>query len=380
MSADPAPSSCVDLLAQMVAHDTVNPDFGGSDEGAARLAATLESIARDWGLSVRHQAVSDTSANLIITCEIDPAADWLWFESHLDTVATGGMNVPPFELTTSGSRLHGRGSCDTKGSGAAMLWALREYAADPVRTRNIGLAFVVDEESGMTGARALAESGLPSLPRVRGIIVGEPTRLRPVITHNGTFRWRSITRGVAAHSADPSRGRSAITAMMQVIDALESRFVPAASRTHPLTGRAAASVNVIRGGRQVNIIPDYCEIECDRRLVPGETLGEVESSREEALAGLEVEHDRESFVPPLEGAAESPFVRWTRAAWEACGFDGTPAGAPYLTDASFYAAAGIPALVVGPGDIAQAHTRDEWLDRPQLDAAIVLYGALMRLE
>lgn len=363
----------------MVAHDTVNPDFGGSPDGAARLAGALEAIAREWGLSVRRQAISGASDNLLLACEADPGAAWLWFESHLDTVSTDGMSIPPFELTSSGGWLHGRGSCDTKGSGAAMLWALREYAAGPDRPNNVGLAFVVDEESGMTGAQALAGSGVLSPQGTRGIIVGEPTRLRPVVTHNGTFRWRSITRGIAAHSADPSRGRSAISAMLRVVEALESRFVPAASRTHPLTGRAAASVNVIRGGRQVNIIPDHCEIECDRRLVPGETLAEVKRARDEALAGLDVEHDRESFVPPMEGDEESAFATWIGRAWASAGLDGTPTGAAYATDASFYAAAGIPAVVAGPGDIAQAHTRDEWLEVSQLEAAVALYGAIMRL-
>ena len=113
------------------------------------------------------------------------------------------------------------------------------------------------------------------LPKVRGVIVGEPTLLRPVVAHNGVIRWRTITRGRAAHSSDPSKGVSAISAMLRVVETLESKYVPSVTRTHPMTGRAAASVNTIRGGTAVNIIPAVCEIECDRRTVPGETAEQI---------------------------------------------------------------------------------------------------------
>jgi len=266
MNALPTPSSCEDLLAQMVSFNSVNESMGGPAGGEARLAAHLESLAAHWGLSAQRHPVGDAGAfNLVIASEVAPDAEWLLFESHLDTVSVAGMTVPPFELTHSGDRLHGRGVCDTKGSGAAMLWALRDYAAMPGRTRNAGVVFTVDEEAGMTGAQAFAAGALRDFKRLRGIIAGEPTELRPVVAHNGSLRWRSITRGVAAHSAEPAKGRSAIRAMMEVIDALESKFIPLANRDFPLTGRAAASINIIRGGSAVNVIPDYCEIHCDRR-------------------------------------------------------------------------------------------------------------------
>jgi len=373
------PGSCEELLAQLVSFETVNPSFGGPAGGEAALAAHLESLATHWSLKSRRCPVGDGAFNLLITAEVAPAAEWLLFESHLDTVSVDGMTVPPFQMTIAGDRLHGRGTCDTKGTGASMLWALKEYARQPGRVRNAGIIFAVDEEAQMTGAQAFAASEVAKFKKLRGIVVGEPTNLRPVVAHNGALRWRSITRGVAAHSADPTKGRSAIRAMLHVVEALEARFLPQANREFPLTGRAAASINVIRGGSAVNIIPDYCEIICDRRLVPGETAAQVLAERDAALTGLAVEHDGQYLAPPLPPESSAALHAWAAPALSACDLDATAIGAPYATDASHYAAAGAQVMVLGPGELAQAHTKDEWLDRRELAKAVKVYGALLRL-
>lgn len=374
------PTSCEELLAQMVSFNSVNPHFGGPVERQSALAEYLEATAKSWGFETRRTPVSPGCFNLLITLKVREGAPWLLFESHLDTVSTDGMIVPAFEMTRAGNRLQGRGTCDTKGSGAAMLWALRSYAQKPDRDRNAGILFSIDEESGMTGAQVFAIKDLASFPHLIGIVVGEPTRLRPVVAHNGALRWRTITRGVAAHSANPSKGRSAIRAMLSVVDALETRMVPLANREFPLTGRAAASINVIRGGKAVNIIPDYCEILCDRRLVPGETAAQVIAERDAALQGLEVEHDQECLAPPLPPENSSALHAWMKPAFEALGISDAPTGAPYATNASHYAAGGAQVLVLGPGDISQAHTRDEYLDRDDLAAALALYSAMLHIR
>lgn len=380
MSDLPIPHTAEELLAQMVSFETVNVEFGGPRGGEARLAEHIEVLARNWGLTSKRCPVGNAGAfNLLVTLEASAAAEWLLFESHLDTVSVEGMTVAPFELTVRDDKLHGRGSCDTKGSGAAMLWALKEYARHPQRARNAGVVFVVDEEAGMTGAQAFAARELRAFSRLRGVVVGEPTNLRPVVAHNGALRWRSVTRGVAAHSSDPTKGRSAISAMLKVVAALEERFVPLATAQHPLTGRAAASINVIRGGRAVNVVPDLCEILCDRRLVPGEEAAHVLATRDAALAGLPVEHDQLYLAPPLTPETSASLHAWMQPTLAAQGLDATAVGVAYATDASHYAGAGVPVLVLGPGDIAQAHTRDEWLERRAFNQAIELYSALLQL-
>ena len=160
MPALPSPQSCEELLAQLVSFDTVNPQCGGSSGGEAALAAHLETLARGWGLATRRCPVDEHRFNLLITCEVAPDSEWLFFESHLDTVSTDGMTIAPFTLRADRDRLYGRGTCDTKGSGAAMLWALRDYVRGVQRPRNAGVLFSVDEEARMTGAQAFAAGEL----------------------------------------------------------------------------------------------------------------------------------------------------------------------------------------------------------------------------
>ena len=378
-----SPTTLEELLAQMVSFDTVNPLVGGPADGEEKLAAHLETLARGWGLATRRAAVPGNTSgarNLIITCEPVPGGEWLMFESHLDTVSVAGMTIAPHGGKIEGGRLYGRGACDTKGSGAAMLWAMREYARDARRPRNAALVFAVDEEVRMTGAIAFAKQELKEfLPKLRGVIVGEPTLLKPIVAHNGVIRWRTITRGRAVHSSIPSKGVSAISAMLKVVETLESKYVPTVTRSHPLTGSAAASVNVIRGGAAVNIIPAYCEIEVDRRTVPGETEEMILRERDAALAGLTIEHDSLYVVPAMDDALGREFHKWISPVLTRHGCDATGRGAAYVTDASHYSAAGAPSIVFGPGDLAQAHTKDEWVALDQLNKASAVYLDLLRV-
>ena len=373
-----APQSCEELLAQMVAHHTVNPFFGGEAGGETALIALLEKLAQAWGLQTRRCPVPGGGANLLISCEVAAGARWLLFESHLDTVSVAGMTVDPFNVKIENGRIYGRGTCDTKGSGAAMFWALREYARGTQRRNNVAMVFAADEEARMTGAQAFAAGELREfLPQLDGVIVGEPTMMQPVTASNGVIRWKTTTRGVAVHSSVPSKGRSAISAMLKVMEALESRYVPTVTRTHPMTGRAAMSVNVIRGGTQVNIIPERCEIECDRRTVPGETAEMVLAERDAALAGLSVEHSDLYVVPAMGDELSKDLLARLQRVLARHGLGGAGQGAPYVTDASHYAAAGAPSLVLGPGHFAQAHTKDEWVARDQLALASKVYQELM---
>jgi acetylornithine deacetylase len=378
-----APNTLEELLAQMLSFDTVSTHFGGRVGGEAALAEHLETLARGWGLQTRRCPVPEGNFNLLIMCEPVPGGEWLLCESHLDTVAVVGMTVDPFVAKIEDGRIYGRGACDTKGSGAAMFWALREYARGGAQPRNAGVLFAVDEEARMTGAKAFARGELTEfLPKLRGVIVGEPTMLRPIVGHNGVIRWRTTTHGRAAHSSDPSKGVSAISAMLRVAEVFEKSYVPTVTRSNPLTGKAAASVNVIRGGTAVNIIPAQCEIECDRRTVPGETAEQVLRERDEALAaaGVPMEHDSLYVVPALDDAGGREFHRWMSPVLTAHGCDATGRGAAYTTDASHYAAAGAPSIVFGPGDLAQAHTKDEWIAREQLERAAAVYLAAMQSE
>jgi acetylornithine deacetylase len=376
---------CEDLLVDMVSFDTVNHHISERAHPEAELASYLAEVARAAGLEIQELPIGGGSFNLLVSHVVDPAAPWLLFESHLDTVTVAGMTIDPFRAVIADGRISGRGSCDTKGTGAAMLWALRQYAAAGHGANNIAIAYTTDEEIGKTGVRRFTGGQLAELGWLPvGTIIGEPTLLQPVVAHNGIARWSIRTHGVAAHSGDPSKGRSAISMMVRVIDAMESRYVPSLSASHPLTGKAQCSINVIRGGVQVNVIPESCEIEIDRRVVPGEDSALVAPAVEQLLEelrgeypGIAVEQLPPYLDPPLDPAGGEAFAAGVCRILQAGGLPGEPTGEFYGTDASQFSAMGIPAVVLGPGSIQQAHTKDEWLALEQLHRGVEVYAALM---
>ena len=377
--------TCAEILTRMVAFDTVNGSISHKAEPERELAIYLESLASSWGLASRRCPVPSGGFNLFLSCEVSADAPWLLFDSHLDTVSTEGMVIDPLQALCKDGRVYGRGACDTKGSGAAMLWALREYSECKERRLNVGLLFSVDEEAGMTGAEAFTGGELCELharSRVLGIIVGEPTGLRPVVAHGGLVRGKIVSRGIAAHSSDPSKGKSAISLMMRLIEAMETGYFPGIKASHPLAGRAVGSINVIRGGSQVNIIPDFCEVEFDRRVMPGEcsknVLREMESvvSHFSEASGDAIRIESPFTLEPMDSETHGDLKERVCAMLCARGCDATPQGAPWATNASHYGTL-LPAVVLGPGDIAQAHTKDEWIALSQLDLAGRLYLDLM---
>lgn len=379
-----------ELLRRMLSVDSVNRHISGRERAEAGMVDLVEGLATDLGLVSRRLAVAGEADDLLVTTPtILDGAPWLLFESHTDTVGVEGMTVPPFRATETPGRIHGRGACDTKASGAAMLVALAEHAAALAAGEpgvNGAIIFTVDEEIARAGIHRFMDPHLPVLGwRPAAVVAGEPSGLRMVVAHNGVVRGAIRTRGVAAHSSNPGLGRSAISAMLPIIREMEERVFPGITAAHPLTGRAVGSVNVIRGGEQVNIIPATCEIHVDRRVVPGESGRAVEA---ELLAML----DRfRAADPTLEVEYTDPIVHGTldpatNAGWAAMvgatlarlGLDGTGIGVAYGTDASEFSEAGIPAVVLGPGDIAQAHAADEWVAIDQLERAVTIYRELLR--
>jgi acetylornithine deacetylase len=372
----------------MVGFDTVNTHVSGLPHPERPLADFLANLAASWGLTVKPLPIGDGGINLLIHLPPSDRKPWLLFQSHMDTVGVEGMTGPVFDAEIRGSRMHGRGTADTKGSGAAMLWTLKNLLeSGSTCPNNIALLFTVGEEVGKLGARTFSEKHLSLLGwRPFLTLVGEPTLLRPVFAHNGIARIALETRGLAAHSSTPELGRSAISAMAHLILHLEKHFIPSLQATHHLTGRARASINIIHGGQQINIIPDRCVAEMDRRIVPSEDPGSVLPTLEAAIAEFcrlhpEIKAGMILQPPPyIDGPLETRHPTETRnfltSVLNRHGIDPTPIGVPYGTDASFFAAAGLNCVVIGPGDIAQAHTSDEWIELEQLDWACAVFRDL----
>jgi acetylornithine deacetylase/succinyl-diaminopimelate desuccinylase-like protein len=227
----------------------------------------------------------------------------------------------------------------------------------------------VDEENGQNGSRALAASGL----KADLAIVGEPTGCRVVTAHKGNLWLRLETRGKSAHGARPELGRNAVHAMARVVDLLETEYASILRRRrHVLLGRPTVNVGVISGGTQANIVPDACAILVDRRTLPEETerlvRREIEALLRKHRLQATLGNGKLGACLPLETNPKTPLVaQFMRSVGQR-----RPAGVDYFCDASVLAHGGIPSVVFGPGDIAQAHTADEWVTLAELERAQAL--------
>jgi succinyl-diaminopimelate desuccinylase len=358
------------LLAELIALPSVNPAFLPARHpcaGEGRVAEFLASVAAGAGLEVEFQRVLPNRPNLLVRLspKLKPHRRIL-LAPHLDTVHA--VSEAQFIPRKHGGRLFGRGACDTKGSVAAMLTALCDIAQSKLRPRETEIVFagLIDEENGQAGSRALAASGFKA-----GLaIVGEPTRLHVVTAHKGNLWLQLETRGKAAHGATPQLGRNAVHEMARIVDALETDYAAQLrKRRHPLLGHATVNVGSIAGGSQPNIVPDRCTISVDRRTLPDETEAGVRLEIAALLRrrGLSATISKVKLKPclPMETDPRLPLVRqFLRSAGQS-----RPAGAHYFCDASVLAHRGIPSVVFGPGDIAQAHTADEWISILQLERA-----------
>lgn len=370
------------LLRELIALPSVNPafmPFGDPRAGEGRVAEFLLATAASAGLDVELRPVFPARPNLLV--RLTPAGKVrrrVLLAPHLDTVGDAAMPERLFQPRTRNGRLHGRGACDTKGSVAAMLTALRNVARDGVRPTETEIVFagLIDEECGQSGSRALVKSRFTA----DLAIVGEPTCLRVVTAHKGDLWLRLETRGRAAHGSKPHLGRNAVHAMARIVDLLEKNYAAQLRRQrHPLLGHPTVNVGSIQGGRQPNIVPDQCVISIDRRTIPGESTAAVIREikvllKRHRLAGTLLDSKSDAPCPPMETDPRRPLVKlFLQTAGQA-----EPAGVDYFSDAAVLASGGIPSVVFGPGDIAQAHTADEWISLRSLERGTALLENFLR--
>jgi len=356
------------LLANLIALPSVNSAFlppRHPHAGESRVAEFLAARGAKMGLDMEFQNVLPGRRNVLARYRpTGKIRQTILLAPHLDTVNV--VTDHQFKPVKRGGRLYGRGACDTKGSVAVMFQALCELALGKSRPRETEIIFVglVDEEQGQAGSRYLAAQNFPT----DLAIVGEPTRLVLATAHKGSVWLEVETRGRAAHGATPWFGVNAAHAMARVVDALETDYAAQLrKRKHPLLGPGTVSVGTIHGGTQTNIVPDRCVIGVDRRTLPGES----EAATGRALADFlkrrklpaKVTAVKLAPCPALETESRLPLVK------QFLGSLGQKraAGLHYFCDAAVLASSGIPSVVFGPGDIAQAHTADEWIEISQLE-------------
>jgi succinyl-diaminopimelate desuccinylase len=283
----------------------------------------------------------------------------LLFNGHYDVVPAPDPDAwpyPPFAAEVADGKLYGRGATDMKAGIAACLAAVSTLQRAGVQPNGrLLMHFVADEEAlGTHGTKFLVANG--HCDGVTEALVGEPTALHLVPAERGAVWLRIITRGASAHGSTPQLGVNAIEHMTHVIRAVMGlRF----RKLHEMLGAPTLNVGTIRGGSKVNMVADRCEIEVDRRTIPGETTDEVVAELEAALS--EARND----VP----------VGLLSEAREAFGIETSEIGYAGATDARFLINQGrIPTIVFGPGDVLLAHTTGEYVRVEQLVQATRAYA------
>lgn len=372
-------TTALDLAQALVRLPSVNPNYDSSSAGEGMVTDWIATWGRANGFSVQRQPVLQGRENVLLQLRNGTDHPHFMLNGHMDTVGVGGMTIAPFGGEVREGRLWGRGTSDMKGPLACMLAAALRLKNTPNSWRGtLTVACMADEEFRFRGVTAMLEQ-LKPLPDFA--VVGEPTRLRVVRGCKGCLRFTIHALGRAAHSSKPHEGRSAVVAMAHAILDLEQHFATRLTQiTSPGFGTSTGSIGLISGGTGVNIVPEHCAIQVDIRLLPGqdwrETYREIQARlRERCQQVPEVswQFDDPSVVDQsFEFSPKHPLVKTASAVLG----QPEPDVVFFSCDASKIAARGVPVIVLGPGDIAQAHTVDEHIALGDLEAGTDAYARL----
>lgn len=372
------PQSVVELLQALVRIPSVNPDGdpGTPHTGEEACARYISSFLWHSGAETFLDEVSTGRPNVIGCYPTEGSSKpRILFAPHTDTVSVGGMTIDPFGGELRDGKIWGRGASDTKGSAAAMLWALYEMRAEiptlPVEVHFVGF---MSEESAQLGSQHFAKHH----GRYDLALVGEPTSLKTVFRHKGCL-WADVhTTGVAVHGATPELGVNAIVKMSRLVQALDTEFrdlLAEAGGADEWLGVSTINLGMIQGGTRSNIVADACKLRVDIRTTPG--LAKAGGAMQ-LLSDFVARHDETAHVTAaseafcLDTDPANPFIQKLMSA----GAD--LSGAPWFCDAAFLAVAGTPAIAIGPGSIAQAHTKDEFIAVKDLEEGVAFFKRFLR--
>ncbi|MDR2226746.1 MAG: M20 family metallopeptidase [Providencia sp.] len=364
----------LELLCALIRHKSENPP--GEEQ---QVAEFIYRYFKQENIDVEMQEVAPGRPNVIAYLKGRGKGKHLLFNGHIDVVPCGcGWSTEPFEPVIKDGKVFGRGAADMKSGVAAMM-----YAATLLKRNqdtflgDLTLVFNVDEERINLGMLHYIKDGISA----DYAVIGEPTSLDVCIAHKGVSRYNLSTKGTAGHAAKTRYPDSAISKMAKILPALERHRASVEKIDHQLLGNASMIITTINGGTAPNIVPQHCDIEIDRRLVPGEDKHEVEQRIHQAIAeynqGEEIEYhlDNYLFIPAsdisvdheLTQVALATVSRFTEKTAEPQIFEAT-CEAPFFSVTS-----NIPTLIMGPGGLAQAHVKDEFVEISELHLAAEIY-------
>lgn len=366
----------VTLLCQLIRHPSENPP--GNENAVALFIAE---VLRRESIEVDVQEVVSGRPNVVARITGNQPGKRLIFNGHSDVVPCGeGWSVDPFAAVIEGDRIIGRGAADMKSGVAAMM-----FAAILIKRRNysfageITLLFNVDEERINMGMEHFIAQGVTA----DYAIIGEPTSLEICIAHKGVSRTRLTTHGTAGHAAKTREPDSAIDKMAILLPEIIQECHRVKQKQHELLGNASMLVTTIQGGSAPNIVSQSCSIEIDRRVIPGEKRNEINESLAEVLAksGLTPEKDYsyENYLFIPASAIDESHILVDAACQVVDSVTGTARKTIFeaTCEAPFFSVdCQIPTIIMGPGDLSQAHVKDEFVRIEELHQAAQIYTSL----
>lgn len=374
----PSLTSMLEALIATPSVSSVKPELDQSNRAVIDLLVDWLEAAR---FRTEQVAVPDRPDKVNVIATLGAGPGGLVLAGHTDTVPCNPerWRHDPFRLTVDQDRLYGLGTSDMKSFLAITIEAARGLTAKDLRQPLVILA-TADEESSMSGARALALAGR-SIGRYA--VIGEPTGLRPVHLHKGVMGEAVRLTGQTGHASDPGLGRNALEGMQEIMGDLMAWCETLAQRYHhPAFALPSPTVNLgyIHGGDNFNRICGDCELHLDLRILPGMQAENVRSElagRVAAIAdrrGLEWEVDPLfASIPPVATPQESAIVEAGEA------LTGHKAEAvSFGTEAPFFQQLGMETLILGPGNLAQAHQPDEYLEVARIPPTLDLLRGMIR--
>ncbi|MEJ6579190.1 MAG: M20 family metallopeptidase [Akkermansiaceae bacterium] len=367
-------NSVLELLQKLVRIPSVNPegDPHVSPGGEKAMADFLADYLGSLGFQITLDEALPGRPNLIARAPGSDDRPRILLGPHLDTVGVAGMTIEPYSAEVADGKVHGRGTSDTKGPMAAMIWGLKNNAhllsELPVAVDFIGF---MGEESSQPGSRHFAEH---RAHEYEFAIVGEPTSLQAVYCTKGCL-WATIeAKGKSTHASQPHLGENAIMKLNRELARLDKDFRnQIAKASHPILGSSTINIGMISGGTRPNIVPSHASAQIDIRTVPLFIKDQTAATQlKEYLKGVEVTQIAES--PPMEMKPDHPWLTKLKNAHP----DLVLTGAPWFSDAAHLSAAGLPSICLGPGSIDQAHTADEFINISDLEAGAAWFTQLIR--
>ncbi len=372
-------------LREMILIRSENPFDDPPAEGyrEKEMADYLAEHLSTLGLDVETREVRPGRPNVFGRLKGKQGRSALMLAGHMDTARTTGY-PEAYDVKIADGRMYGRGACDMKAALAAYLGVVRALRDTGTWLNgDLIVCGIVDEEYQMLGSKAIGQAGRMA---DQGII-GEPTHLNVCPANKGRFSTKIITRGRAAHSSVPEKGINAIDQMAKILRAFGDYNRELLGRTpHPLCGHGRFTPGVIRGGVQVNMVPDRCDLEVDRRTLPGESRETVyaefhERIRRAAEGDPDFAYEISEptwLIAPNDISPAEPVVAALRAAHQ--GIFGKDPGVEAFVAGSDAPYMGFPTVICGPGGIAQAHTTFEFVDLQEVaDAARLYLHAVLQL-